>query len=115
MQQDEEGLLYDVESLFTKIPVKKTIDYIIDQIYVHKKLTPICTKLIFKRLLLKLVLNANLLFRTALINKLTDVKWAAHSVIFSDIYMVKLENYSVESPKPKFYRRYVDDMCNRKS
>ena len=43
-----------MESLFTNIPTNETIDYILDQIYHKKKLKPICPKLIFKSLLLKL-------------------------------------------------------------
>ena len=54
LSEDEEDVSYDVESLFTNIPIKETIDYIIEQIYTHKKLKPICSQLIFKRLLLKL-------------------------------------------------------------
>ena len=47
---DEEDFSY-VESLFTNIPIKDTTEYIIEQIYTHKKLKSICSKLIFKRLL----------------------------------------------------------------
>ena len=54
LQDDEKEVSYDVESLFTIIPIEETISYIIDQIYVHKLLTPICWKLIFRRLLIKL-------------------------------------------------------------
>ena len=54
LQEDEEDVSYGVESLFTNIPINETIDYILDQIYNKKKLKPICPKLIFKRLLLKL-------------------------------------------------------------
>ena len=50
LQDDEEDVSYDAESLFTNIPIQETINYIIEQIYVHKKLTPICSKLIFRRL-----------------------------------------------------------------
>ena len=42
--EDEEDVSYDVESLFTNIPVKETIYCTIDQIYEQKKLTPICKK-----------------------------------------------------------------------
>ena len=42
--EDEEDVSYDVESLFTNIPVKETIYYTIDHIYEQKKLTPICKK-----------------------------------------------------------------------
>ena len=55
LQEDEEDVSYDVESLFTNIPINETIDYILDQIYNKKKLKAICSKLIFIRLLLKLV------------------------------------------------------------
>ena len=41
LQDDEEDVSYDVESLFTNIPIQETINYIIEQIYVHKKLAPI--------------------------------------------------------------------------
>ena len=45
---------YDVESLFTNIPFNETIEYLLDQTYNKKRLKPICSKLIFKRLLTKL-------------------------------------------------------------
>ena len=51
---NEEYVPYDVQSLFTNVPIQETIDYILDEIYVKNKLTKICSKLIFKRLLLKL-------------------------------------------------------------
>ena len=47
LQADEEYVSYDVDSLFTNIPVKDTIDYITGQIYVNKRLTSICSKLVF--------------------------------------------------------------------
>ena len=45
---------YDIDSLFTNIPVEETINYIIEQICAHKMLVSICSKLIFRRLLIKL-------------------------------------------------------------
>ena len=54
LQDDEENVLYDVESLFTNIPIQETINYVIGQIYIHKKLLPICSKLFFRTLLIKL-------------------------------------------------------------
>ena len=54
LQDDEEDVSYDVGSLFTNIPIKETINYITEHIYVHKKLTPICSNVIFRRLLIKL-------------------------------------------------------------
>ena len=54
LQDDEEDVSYDVKSLFTNIPIQETINYITEQIYVHKKFTLIFPKLIFRRLLIKL-------------------------------------------------------------
>ena len=51
LQKNEEYVSYDVDSLFTNIPLKETIDYIIHKIYNEKFLKPICNKLIFKWLL----------------------------------------------------------------
>ena len=48
LEEDEEDISYDMESLFTNIPIIETIDYILDQIYNKKKLKLICQKLIFK-------------------------------------------------------------------
>ena len=47
LQNHEEDVSYDVESLFTNIPIQETINYITEQIYVHKKLTPICLNLMY--------------------------------------------------------------------
>ena len=54
LQKNEEYVSYDVDSLFTNIPLKETIDYIIHKFYNKKFLKPICKKLIFKWLLYKL-------------------------------------------------------------
>ena len=66
MEEDEEKVSYDAESLFTNISIKETIDYIMDQVYVQKKLTSMCTKLIFTRLFT---------------NKLMNVRWVANSLL----------------------------------
>ena len=54
LQDDEEDVSYDVESLSTNVPMEETINYINEQIYVHKKLMTICSKLVFRRFLIKL-------------------------------------------------------------
>ena len=41
LSEDEEDVSYDVESLFTNIPINETIDFICDEIYIHKKIQPI--------------------------------------------------------------------------
>ena len=50
---DEENVSYDVELLFKNVPIDETIDYICKQLYVNKKLAPMCSKTIFVKLLKK--------------------------------------------------------------
>ena len=52
--EDEEDVIYDVESLFTNIPINEAIDFICGEIYNSKKLKPIWKQSIFKKLLHKL-------------------------------------------------------------
>ena len=51
---DYEDVSYDVEFLFTSIPIKETIDYITHKIYTKNVIKPMCKKSIFKKLLTKL-------------------------------------------------------------
>ena len=115
LQDDEEDVSYDVESLFTNIPIQETINYIIEQIYVHKKLTPICSKLIFRRLLIKLAAECTFKFNNRFLKQVDGCTMEGPlSVTFSDIYMVKMENDVVIPSKPIFYRRFVDDIYSRR-
>ena len=42
ISEDEEDVSFDIESLFTNIPIKDTIDFICEEIHIHKKLERIC-------------------------------------------------------------------------
>ena len=59
---NEECVSYDVNSLFTNVPIQEKIDYILEEIYVKNKLPKIFSKLTFKRLLLKLMTENTLMF-----------------------------------------------------
>ena len=100
---DEEYVSYDVESLFTNIPIKETIAYIIKQIYEENKLPIICSKLIFRRLLMKLTTESTFIFQGNYY-KQTDgcTMGGPLSVIFSDIFMTKMENEVVKPTNPPF-------------
>ena len=114
LQDDEEDVSFDVELLFTNIPIEETINYINDQIYVHKKLTPICSKLIFRRLLIKLATECTFKFNSRFLKQVDGCTMGGPlSVTFSDIYMVKMENDVVMPSKPIFYLRFVDDIYSR--
>ena len=54
LQLNKDYLSYDKKSLFTNGPITKTIEYILCEIYVPNKLPKLCSRLIFKRLYLKL-------------------------------------------------------------
>ena len=77
-----------MKSLFTNVPIQETIDYILDEMYIKNKLPKICSKLIFKRLLLKLTIENTFMF-TSEFYKQTDgcTMDGPLSVIFSDIYI----------------------------
>ena len=115
LEKDEGDVSYVVECLFTSIPVKKTIDYIIDYIHMKKKLTPIWIRLILKSLLLKFSTECNLTFSIRFYQQ-TDgcIMFGPLFITISDSFMVKLENGVVVPLKSKIYRRYMDDMFNRR-
>ena len=115
LKDDEEYVSYDVESLFTNIPLKETIDYILEQIYVHNKLRMIWNKLIFRRLLEKIT-TENLFQLNSKFFKQTDAcaMDGPLSVTLLDIWMVKMENNILITHKPIFYKRYVGDTINIK-
>ena len=114
LQDDEEDVSYDVESLFTNIPIEETINYNIDQIYAHKKLTPVFSKLIFRILFIKLATECTFKFNSRSLKQEDGCTMGGPlSVIFSDMYKVKMENDAVIPSKPIFYCRFVDDIYIR--
>ena len=48
LENEEEDVSYDVESLFTNIPLKETVNYILDHIDIHKILPQICSRLFLR-------------------------------------------------------------------
>ena len=107
-------MCHDVESLFTNILIEDTINYIIEQIYVYKKLMAICPKLIFRRLLIKLATECTFKFNSRFLKQVDGCTMGGPlSVTFSDIHLVKMENDVVISSKPIFYLRFVDEIYSR--
>ena len=83
---DYEDVSYDVENLFTSIPVKETIDYIIQKIYVRKEIKPFCKKSIFIKLLKKLTQECVFTINNRLIKQVDGCPMGGPiSVVFSDI------------------------------
>ena len=105
-----------VDSLFTNIPLKETIDYIIHKIYNEKLLKPICKKLIFKRHLCKLATNCTIQFNQSFYKQIDGCPMGGLlSVILADINMVRDENEVVKPMNPPFCKRFVDDICRRRN
>ena len=90
LEINEEYVSYDVGSLF--INISETGNYSLAEVYNLHKLKPICSKLISKRLLLKLTTESTFIFSIKYY-KQTDVCNMGRqlSVVFSDIYKTKLE------------------------
>ena len=97
------------------IPIQETINYVTEQIYVHKKLIPICSKLIFRRLLIKLATECAFKFNSRFLKQVDGCTMEGPPAItFSDTDMVKMENDVVITSKPMLYRRFLDDYSRRK-
>ena len=111
-----EDVSYDVESLFTSIPIKETIDYIIHKIYIKNVIEPMCKKSIFKKLLIKLTKECTFSVNNGLIKQIDGCHMGGPiSVVFADIYyMCKMEDDVVAPLKLIFYNLYVDDTYLRK-
>ena len=115
LKEDEEDISYDVVSLFTNVPVNDTIEYILDEIYVEKRLKPICSRLIMKRLLKKLSSDCLFTINEKLVKQIDGCSMGSPlSVDLSGIFMTKLEKEVVYPTNPILFRRYVDDIFNRK-
>ena len=114
---DYEDVSYDAESLFTSIPVKEMFDYITQKIYVKKEIKPFCKNSvkIFKKLLRKFTQECVFSNNNRLIKQVDGCPMCELiSVVFSDIYVCKMEEDIAIPAKPIFYKRYVDDTYVRR-
>ena len=111
---EDEDVSYDFELLFTIIPIMDTVDFICEEINVHKKLEPICKKSIFKKLLYKLTMECTFSATGKVWKQLDGLSMGvALSVKLSDCFMKKMEMDIVLPSKQKFYRWFVDDTYRR--
>ena len=115
LNADEEYVSYDVESLYTNVPLHDTINYILDEIYVKKKLPQLCTRRVFKNFLLKLTSESTFMFNDNFYRQINGCTMGGPlSVIMANIFMTKLELDLVVPHNPQFYKRYIDDMITRR-
>ena len=112
---DEEYVSYDVESLFMNVPVHETIDYILQEIYVKEKLPKICSKLIMKRLSLKLTAENTFMLNLNFYKKIDGCTMGGPlSVIFFDICITKTKEEVAKPTNPSFHKRFVDNIISKK-
>ena len=115
LKSNEKQVSYDVESLFTNALVHETIGYIVSEKFVGNKLCKLCSKLVFKPLLLRLTTENTFMFNSKIYKQIDRCSMEGeHSVIFSNIYITKTERKVVEPPKQQFYKRFVDDIINKR-
>ena len=89
-------------SLFAGIPLGETIDFILDEIYVGKKIESFCKKSVFKKLLNKLYKCCTFLADGRLIRHVDGCPMdGSLSVVLSNISCVKMEFDAVKPLKPK--------------
>ena len=114
LNEDEEYASYDVDSLFTNILVQEKIDYIIHRIYTKKKRPQICSKTIFRRLLLKVITECSFQLKQKLYKQTGGCSMEGPlSVTLADMHMIWTENDVVKLLKSLFYNWYVDDIYSR--
>ena len=112
---DEKYVSYSVESLFTNVPVHETIDYILREIYVKEKLPIICSKLIMKRLLLKLTTENTFILNSKFHKQIEGCAISGPlSVKFFGMYMTKREEEVGKRTNARFYKRFVCDITSKK-
>ena len=110
---NEKYVSYDVKSLFTNIPVDKTINYIIHEISQKRKLPQICSKTIFKRLLYKLTTVALFQFNYKLFKQLDSGPMGGPlSVTLFNIHMIWMETDVVVPVTRMLYKRYTNNIYN---
>ena len=99
---NEKYASYDLDSLFAGIPLGETIDFILDEIYVRKKIEPFCKEPVFKKLLNKLYKCCTFLADGRLIRHVDGCPMGGPiSVVLSNIFSVKTVFDVVKPLKPK--------------
>ena len=87
--------------MLASIPAQETIDYILQRFYVRNEIKPFCKKTKFKKLLLKLTKECVFSMNNKLIKQVDGCPMGdLVSVVFSDIYVSKMEEDIVTPMKP---------------
>ena len=97
LDSNEECVYYDMDSLFTSIPLGETIDFILDKIYIRMKPEPFCMKSVFKKFLNKSCKSWTFLAVGRLITQVDGCPMGSPiSVVFSNMLCVEIEFHVVK-------------------
>ena len=104
----------DVKSLFTNVPLQKTLDVILKRVYTEKKIQTKLTKRTLKKLVLDTCTKTAFLANGKILEQVDGVSMGASmGPVLANIIMTELEKEVVDrlvrQGKLKFYSRYVDD------
>ena len=106
---------YDVCSLFTNVPLKETIDIILNKLFPSEDSVFNGFNLIsFKKMLELSVMDTHFIFNNAVFKQIDGMAMGSPlGPTFANIFMCHLEELFLDQCplnfKPIFYKRYVDD------
>ena len=105
---------FDVESLFTNVPLHRTISIVLDRIYIKKLIDTSFRKHTLKKLILDSCTKTIFSCKGTLYEQLDGVSIGSSlGPVLANIILSEFENIMVtelvNSGVIKFYRRYVDD------
>ena len=106
---------FDVQSLFTNVPLQETIDIILNKLFpTPDSIVNGFNRVNFEKLLELAVMNTNFIFNGKLYKQVDGMAMGSPlGPTFANIFMCHLEEQFIsQCPdhfKPRFYKRYVDD------
>ena len=105
---------FDVESLFTNVPLKKTMDIILKRIFNDKLISTNLKKRSLKKLILDACTKTSFIFNNKFYEQRDGVSMGSPlGPVLANILMTEFENIVikkfVDDGTIKFYGRYVDD------
>ena len=112
--EDYQFVSLDVQSLSTNVPVKKTINIILDRVYNKKLINTNLKKRTMKKLILDSCRKTSFSFDNLLYEQCDGVSMGSSlGLVLDNILLTEFENVIVkpliETSVLKFYCRYVDD------
>ena len=113
-QEGYQFVSFDVKSLFTNVPLDKTINVILDRVYKEKVIQTTLKKRTLKKLIKDTCSKTAFLCDGIIYEQIDGVSMGASlGPVLANIIMTELEKIVVDdlvkSGKIKFYARYVDD------